>query len=88
MSEKLENASQLHETKLSRDGLTDLQMHFLDRMQALVHQQAEYLQREEQDDFERKLISRAVYASLTDCVNSGVGDQAHAVLEASRRPGY
>jgi len=88
MSDKLENASQLHETKLSRDGLTDLQVHFLARMQALVRQQAEYLQREEQDDLERKLISRAVYASLTDCVNVGVGDQAHAVLEASRRPGY
>ncbi len=88
MSEKLENASQLHETKLSRDGLTDLQVHFLDRMQALVRQQEEYVRREEQEDLDRKLISRAIYASLTDCVNAGVGDQAHAILEASRRPGY
>ena len=86
--EKLENTSQLHEARPNRHGLSELQVHFLDRLQGLVRQQDEYLKRVDQDELERKLLSRAVYVSLTDCVNAGVGDQAHVVLEASRPPGY
>ena len=87
-TEKLENTSQLRETRHNRHGLSELQVHFLDRLQGLVRQQDEYLKRVDQDGLERKLLSRTVYASLTDCVNEGVGDQAHAILEASRPSGY
>ena len=88
MSEKLEDAPPIHKTRASGDGLSELQLHFLDRLQGLVRQQDEYLKLTEQEDLKRKLLSRAVYANLTDCVNVGVGDQAHAIIEASRQPGY
>ncbi len=88
MSDTLENASPVHEVQLSRDGLSDLQVHFLARLHSLVIQQDEYLKSGSQEELERKLLSRAIYAGLTDCVNVGVGDQAHAIIEASRQPSF
>lgn len=70
-------------------GLTTLQGQFLLRLEQLVKRRAEYLDRPEaeQDKFELNLLSRGVYTALKDCVSTGVGDQANAVIEAEQPQG-
>jgi hypothetical protein len=48
----------------------------------------EYLLKDEKDPLETKLLSRTLYATLMDCVNVGVGDQGHALLEGKRTKGW
>ena len=86
-SDRIEQAPKLENTREHQlKGLTDLQMHFLHRLESVVGGREEYLARpmSDQDPFEVKLLSRAVYAALTDCMAAGVGEYAQAVIDASR----
>ena len=70
-------------------GLTSLQGQFLLRLERLVTRRAEYVDRPEteQDKFELNLLARGVYTALMDCVSTGVGDQANAIIEAKQPQG-
>ncbi len=70
-------------------GMAPLQGQFLMRLEQLVKRRAEYLDRPEaeQDKFELNLLSRGVYTALMDCVSTGVGDQANAIIEAEQPQG-
>ena len=61
--------------------LTPLQEHFLDRLAALALKRDQVARQDPQDKLEFKLVSRALYTALMDCVAAGVSDRAHAMLD-------
>ncbi len=68
-------------------GLTPRQQHFLERLQSLAQRREELMQKNPQDKVGTMLLSRGIFATLTDCIAEGAGDQAHAILvEAQRTP--
>lgn len=60
---------------------TPLQEHFLGRLTSLTLKRDEVMRQEPQDRLEFKLVSRAIYTALMDCVAAGAGDRAHAMLD-------
>ena len=84
-SDRLEQPQQIDQEGNSRlRGLAPMQAQFLLRLEGMAERRKEYLARptSEQDPFEVKLLGRAVYSALMDCVASGVGDQAQAIIDA------
>ncbi|MSQ25972.1 MAG: hypothetical protein EXR49_06860 [Dehalococcoidia bacterium] len=61
--------------------ITPLQEHFLDRLAALALKRDQVARQDPQDKLEFKLVSRALYTALMDCVAAGVSDRAHAMLD-------
>ena len=61
--------------------LTPLQEHFLDRLASLTIKRDEVVRPDPLDKLEFKLVSRAIYTALMDCIAAGAGDRAHAMLD-------
>ncbi len=83
--EKLEQPQQIDETFRDQpQALTPVQDHFLHRLEDLARKREELLAQRDSDPFQRKLLARAIYATLMDCVGVGVNDRAQAILSAKR----
>lgn len=68
----------------SRGGTSALQEYFLSRLQRLVALKEQQLQATPQDKLSLRLLARALYATYMDCVSTGAGDQAGALLEKAQ----
>ncbi len=87
-SDRIEQPTPVEESLEQHEALSPLQEHFLQRLASLAEMRREYLLKGEKDPLESKLLSRTLYATLMDCVNVGVGDQGHALLEGKRIKGW
>ncbi len=61
-----------------------LRDHYLRRLETLVQQRAEFLRQGGRDALQKKLLDRAIFATVMDCVQTGAGADAQAILDAQR----
>ena len=76
-------SSRLDEAVRRFGDLTELQAHFLRRLLVLTEQRRGVWRAKPDEQLEQKLLARALYTTYMDCLASGVGDQAHALMEES-----
>ncbi|HLZ07343.1 MAG TPA: hypothetical protein VKT80_02065 [Chloroflexota bacterium] len=61
-----------------------LNSHFLARLSRLLHQESEWRNRVEADDWRLKLIHHAIYSTYRDCATNNIGDQARDLIRNRR----
>ena len=59
---------------------TPLQLHFLARLEQLERLRQEYEQSPAPDAFLLQVIKKAIYATLRDCEDQGIREEARAAL--------
>ncbi len=61
-----------------------IQEHFLRRLEELLAKRDELLSQGSSAPVQRKVLDKAIYATFTDCVKVGAGEQAQSLLDAHR----
>jgi hypothetical protein len=64
---------------------THLQLHFLARLERLVALRNSYQTDSPREVWLLKAINRAIYSTLRDCIEAGVGEEARAILKGKNR---
>ena len=70
---------QPHEKMELRHIYLPLQTHYLDRLEDIMSRKQAYMAATKQESWRVRLLDRAIYSTLVDCIEQGVGDEAKAI---------
>ena len=64
---------------------TPLQVHFLNRLERLLALKNSYETDPHREKWVMDAINRAIYSTLRDCIEQGVGEEAKAIIRREHR---
>ncbi len=82
--EQVQQPQQVEGDAVSTGLPTPLQFHYLSRLERLVEMREEQIKSNPGDKQALRLLARALYSTYMDCVSSGIGDRASALMEKPR----